>query len=79
MIVSSKLVDLLQDAFTLFKKKKEKRKFLITNCFNKLHGSFDRTWFLCCCLGRERVNQIGAPLKPLQLLSWTDAAFWHFL
>lgn len=41
--MSSKLVDLLQGAFTLL----ENRKFLIANCFNKLHGSFGRTWFPC--------------------------------
>lgn len=36
------------------------------------HGSLAITW-------KDSLNQIGAPLKPLQFFSWTDAAFWHFL
>lgn len=54
--MSSKLVDLLQGAFTLL----ENRKFLIANCFNKLHGSFGRTQFPCYCLERQFESDWGS-------------------
>lgn len=54
--MSSKLVDVLQGAFTLF----ENRKFLITNCFNELHGSFGRTWLPCYCLERQFESDWGS-------------------
>lgn len=54
--MSSKLVDLLQGAFTLF----ENRKFSIANCFNKLHGSFGRTWFPCYYLERQFESDWGS-------------------
>lgn len=28
---------------------------------------------------KDSLNQIGAPLKPLQFFSGTDATFWRFL
>lgn len=54
--MSSKLVDLLQGAFTFFKN----RMFLIANCFNKLHGLFSRTWLPCYCLERQFESDQGS-------------------
>lgn len=47
-----------------------KRKFLVTKWLKEFHGSFHRTWLLCCWLEREGVSHLGSSETSTVLMDW---------